>query len=521
MALNGQGSKGGRPAFPTTRIQILAALVVPFAIALYEALGWQIGHSPWQQLLVLGPFVAVCFWGGLWPGLFSAAIITAYVAVIDANPDLSSHRFETRGISNSIIAGVMYLLCALVFGIAVGRLRKSRIETYDALQEARREADQRKAAERESASISVLHNLVVESALDAIVAMDGEGRITMWNAEAERLFGWHADEINGQELARTIVPERMREAHRKGLKKFLENRVGPILGKRLEMSALTRFGGEIPVELIIVHHNAHGGDVFVGFMHDITERKAAEDAIRGINSELEQRVAQRTAELVAANKELEAFSHSVSHDLRAPLRSINGFCAAIESEYGSCLDEAGLEYLNRVRRASERMGELIEDLLKLSRVSRQEMKFEEVDLSRMASEIAKELQLADSERIATFQIEEGLTAHGDERLLRIVMENLLENAWKFTSKNLEPVKIQFGKEMRGERPYFYVRDNGAGFNMEYSARLFGPFNRLHSADEFAGNGIGLATVQRIVERHGGDVFALGEEGRGATFYWSV
>lgn len=510
-----------RPAFLGVRAQFFASLVVPAAIAVYEFLGWRLGHAMWQELVVLVPFVAVCFWAGLWPGLASALAITAYVAVIDAYPEISSHRFEARGVGSSIISGVVYTMCAAAFGIAVGKLRRSRIETFDALQQAEREADQRKAAEQESAAIAVLHDVVISSAMDAIVVMRSDGVISMWNAEAERLFGWKCDEVVGQELAATIVPERMREAHRRGLERFLEQGTGSVLGKRLEMSALTMQGSEIPVELSVAHHKGEDGHVFIGFLRDITERKAAEDAIRGMNAELEQRVAQRTAELVAANKELEAFSHSVSHDLRAPLRSINGFCAALESEYGDRLDNTALEYLHRARRASERMGELIEDLLKLSRVSRQEMRIERIDLSSMAMEVASQLRHIEPEREVTFKNEEGLATHGDERLLRIVMENLLENAWKFTSKNHVPAVIEFGMEMRSGRPYFYVRDNGAGFKMEYASRLFGPFNRLHSADDFAGNGIGLATVQRIVERHGGEVFALGEEGRGASFYWSV
>lgn len=521
MEIDNPGTTFKRPTFPSVPAQIAASFAVPVSIGVYEWLGWQVGHAPWQQLLVLGPFIAVCFLYGLWPGLASALVITAYVAVIDANPGLSSHRFESRGIGNSLLAGTVYTLCALVFGISVGRLRKSRLETYEALQEARKEAEQRRQAELEHRAIASLHHLVVSSSLDAIVAMDAAGKVTMWNPQAEALFGWKSHEIIGLELASIIIPNRMRDAHRKGLAKFLETGAGPILGKHLEMAARNRLGQEFPIELTVVHHKSDGGDVFIGFLRDITERIAAEDAIRGMNAELEQRVAQRTAELVSANRELEAFSHSVSHDLRAPLRSINGFCAALEQEFGEKLDETGREYLARVRRASERMGELIEDLLKLSRVSRQEMRAEQVDLSKLAIEVANELRQEDRSRSVEFVIEPGLIAHGDERLLRIVVENLLENAWKFTSRQSEPAVIEFGRELRAERPYFYVRDNGAGFNMEYSSRLFMPFSRLHSADEFAGNGIGLATVQRIIERHGGEVFAVGEVGKGATFLWSV
>ena len=226
-------------------------------------------------------------------------------------------------------------------------------------------------------------------------------------------------------------------------------------------------------------------------------------------------------ELQAANKELEAFSYSVSHDLRTPLRSIDGFSQILLKNHAEDLDEQGRDYLGRVGRASQRMGELIDDLLGLSRVTRAELEHKVVDLSALAKGVAAELQRSQPERRVRFEINEGLVAEGDAKLLRVVLENLLGNAWKFTGKKGEGARIEFGAERRAEGQVYYVRDDGAGFEMAYADKLFGAFQRLHGANEFEGTGIGLATVRRVVERHGGRVWAEGEVGEGATFYFTL
>ncbi len=244
------------------------------------------------------------------------------------------------------------------------------------------------------------------------------------------------------------------------------------------------------------------------------------EQIRRYAAELEQRVAERTVELAAVNKELETFAYSVSHDLRAPLRSIDGFSRALLEDYEDRLDAEGQDYLHRIRAACQRMGQLIDDLLRLSRVTRTEMYRAPVDLSALAQEIAVELQEMQPERQVEFIIQPGLMADGDARLLRVVLENLLGNAWKFTGKQ-ERARIEFGlTEVGGQQAYF-VRDDGAGFNMAYAHKLFGAFQRLHSVAEFDGNGIGLATVKRIIHRHSGRVWAEGSVGQGATFYFTL
>ena len=234
------------------------------------------------------------------------------------------------------------------------------------------------------------------------------------------------------------------------------------------------------------------------------------------NEELER----RGAELEAVNRELESFSYSVSHDLRAPLRVIDGFSHALLEDYSGKLDAEGEDYLRRVRAASQQMGQLIDDLLLLSRVTRTDIRREPVDLSAMARSIIEELRASEPERRVEFTVAEKLSALGDGRLLRIALENLLGNAWKFTARR-EDARVEFGATERDGQAVYYVRDNGAGFDMDYAGKLFGPFQRLHHAEEFEGTGVGLATVQRVVSRHGGRVWAEGVVNRGATFYFTL
>lgn len=253
-------------------------------------------------------------------------------------------------------------------------------------------------------------------------------------------------------------------------------------------------------------------------LNDITDRKLAEQELQKAYNELDERVKARTRDLEAANRELESFAYSVSHDLRQPLRAIDGFSQALLEEYNDRLDDEGREYLGRLRAGSQRMGILIDNILRLSRLSREEMHYQTVDLSAIAAEIAEELKGAEPDRQGDFVIAPGLTVHGDPALLRIALQNLLANAWKFSSQK-ERARVEFGtREVEGERA-FHVSDNGAGFDMAYGDKLFGVFQRLHGAKEFPGTGIGLAIVQRVIHRHGGRVWAEAEVGKGASFYF--
>jgi len=249
-----------------------------------------------------------------------------------------------------------------------------------------------------------------------------------------------------------------------------------------------------------------------------------EEQLRLFSADLERRVQQRTTELTSANKELESFTYSVSHDLRAPLRGIDGWSAALIEDYGNKLDEQAHEYLGRVRSETQRMGQLIDDLLRLSRVTRAEMKPTRVDLSALATTITSRIREANPERNTEFAIEPGLTGEGDPRLLEIALTNLLDNAAKFSSKRKD-AKVEFGatnhSDLGNKKTQFFVRDNGAGFDMTYASQLFGAFQRLHTANEFAGTGIGLATVQRVILRHGGTISAESKPNEGATFYFTI
>jgi light-regulated signal transduction histidine kinase (bacteriophytochrome) len=251
-------------------------------------------------------------------------------------------------------------------------------------------------------------------------------------------------------------------------------------------------------------------------VQDITKLEQAEEELQRQRSEL----ARSNAELLAANKELEAFSFSVSHDLRAPLRSIDGFSQALLEDYADKLDSTGLNDLQRVRRAAQRMSGLIDGMLDVSRVTRSQMRREQLDLSALAQSIAAELRAAEPGRQVEFAIEEDLTATGDFQLLQAAMENLLSNSWKYTSGHVR-ARIEFGKTLRDGKSPFFVRDDGAGFDPRYADRLFGAFQRLHAVTEFPGTGIGLATVQRIIRRHGGEIWAEGAVEKGATFYFTL
>ena len=255
---------------------------------------------------------------------------------------------------------------------------------------------------------------------------------------------------------------------------------------------------------------------------DLERNKVAEKSreLENLNAELDQRVQERTAELAATNAELEAFSYSVSHDLRAPLRSIDGFSAALVEDYGETIDAEGKNYLNRIRSNSQTMADLIDGLLTLSRLTRTEMRRETVNLSDNAADIMLQMRERDPQRQVKVDIAPNLITQGDGRLLRNVLENLLGNSWKFTAKT-ENAHIEFGSLLQEGQTVYFVRDNGAGFDMTYANKLFGAFQRLHGAKEYEGTGIGLATVQRIVRRHGGRIWAEGQVGVGATFFFTL
>ena len=354
---------------------------------------------------------------------------------------------------------------------------------------------------------------VVETASQAIISADIDGHITHFNRAAEHIFGYAAEAVIGKPLT-VLMPARFHQGHLDGFNRFRSTGEGRVIGSTVELVARREDGTEFPVELSLTTWKAGERSFFTGILHDITERKRREEEIK----ELNERLNHRAIEVEAVNKELETFSYSVSHDLRAPLRSINGFSQALLEDCADHLNEEGKGYLQRICAATQRMGQLIDDMLKMAWVTRSEIRMEVVDLSGLAQKIADELQRGDPERRVEWTIAPGLAAQGDPGLLRAALENLIGNAWKFTAKK-EKALIEFGFADDHSNRVFFVRDDGVGFDMAYADKLFGVFQRLHDMSEYPGTGIGLATVQRIIHRHGGRVWAEGDVGRGATFYF--
>ncbi|AKJ03756.1 sensor histidine kinase [Archangium gephyra] len=378
--------------------------------------------------------------------------------------------------------------------------------------ERRAEAERRRTEQR--------FQRIVEAAQEGLWTVDAENRTTYVNRHAAAMLGSTPEEMLGRPFVEFVDPkdhglalQELERQQRQGMSTLLD-----------DFKLVRKDGTSIwtKISACPVHDELTGQYTgSLAIVVDITRRREAEAQVRQLNTELERRIAERTAQLEYSNRELEAFAYSVAHDLRAPLRSISNFTQALTEDCAGMIDATGRDYLQRIRASSQRMAELIDGILSLSRVNRTELVETNIDLSALARSITEQIQRWKPERTVNFQIQDGLVARGDVQLLRLVLENLLGNAWKFTRE--KPVaEIQFGvlPGEGGKRVYF-VRDNGAGFDMEYQKKLFGVFQRLHTQQEFEGHGVGLATVQRIIRRHQGRVWGEGRVGEGATFYFTL
>jgi PAS domain S-box-containing protein len=383
----------------------------------------------------------------------------------------------------------------------------------------------RYAMERQRGSRALLSSdtrlkAIIDAALDAIITVDEEGRITGWSLQAERIFGWPAADALGRTLAETIVPPRYREAHLKAFARFLATQESELVGRRTELTAMRRDGTEFPVELSVACLRLEGRWLFSTFVRDITTRRRAEAEIRQLHEQLEGRVAERTSALAAANRELETFTYSVSHDLRGPLRQIDGFSRILVEHAGHNLDAKSQHYLRRIQEGTQHMGQLVDDLLNLAQLGRLDMRTCATPLDTLVNDALAELRADWGDRTIQWATGGLPRVECDPGLIKIVFTNLLSNAIKYTRPRKVAI-IEVAASVDEGRCTILVRDNGVGFNMKYADKLFGVFQRLHRADQFEGTGVGLATVQRIIHKHGGEIWAEAEPDKGATFFFTL
>jgi len=387
-------------------------------------------------------------------------------------------------------------------------LRRDPAGNPEAILESNRDITQRLREENK------FRNLL-ETAPDAIVIVDENGIIQLINAQTEKLFGFFRGELIGQPIE-MLIPARFRKAHSHHRRAYSQSPRTRSMGAGLELYGIRKDGSEFPVEISLGPLNAEEGTLVSSSIRDVSERRHADEKIRKLNAELEHRIAQ----LSVVNEELESFSYSVSHDLRAPLRHIDGFTRILRDEYSANLSDEGKHYLDRVIKAANEMGRLVDDLLNLARIGRTPMVREKVSLGEIVRRAIEELAHEAEGREIEWSIELLPEVECDPGLAKQVFLNLLSNALKFT-RGRKPAVIEIGARQAKGTEAIFVRDNGVGFDPKYGGKLFGVFQRLHKQDEFEGTGVGLATVRRIIRRHGGNVWAESEPGHGATFTFTL
>lgn len=419
-------------------------------------------------------------------------------------------RFE---VVRSLRPLLLNTLLVALFGLLLGALVLVVLRVYP-LRALKRALDTLDSEKRRA-------ELTLNSIGDGVITMDSQGTMLSSNPAAGKIFGYASADMVGQNV-KILIPPYNHPKHDFYLKRFLETGQGHRLGTEWETTARRPDGDVFPLEVSVSKFYLEGVLYFLGSMRDISERKQARDEIVRLNASLEERVQQRTAQLEAANAELQAFAFSVSHDLRTPLTTIAGFSGMLERQLGA--DKAGeraRHYLARIAAGVTQMSELIDSLLKLAQLSQLRLQWSPVDLSAIAHAVLKRCQAGEPGRVAELAIEPGLVAPCDALLLRQVLENLIGNAWKFSRPQAQ-AHIAFRRETGADGAAIYVvQDNGVGFDMAYSAKLFSNFQRLHTEPEFAGAGLGLVTVRRLITRHGGTVWGESSPGQGARFCFTL
>lgn len=428
-------------------------------------------------------------------------------AVIGAEDSLRSERHRDVQASarrTILLAAVL----TLVLGAFLTYFSRRQLLSLARIYQQSQDSISQYAAREGARAAEARYQQLVDSIKDyAIIMLDTHGNVTSWTSGAEKIKGYHASEIIGKHISTFYIPEDVHSG-----KAETELRVAAEEGRYEDESWRVRKDGtRFWANVVLFPLRDHNGIVtgYAKVTRDLTERKKIEDELR-----------RNSVALTAANKELEAFSYAVSHDLRAPLRGIDGFSQALMEDYGNELNDEAKDYLRRIRSGVQRMGRLIDDLLNLSRLTRGKMVVGEVNLSQIAKDIVSELREREPSRDIEVKILDGLVTRGDIGLITAALENLISNAWKFSSKT-QHSQIEFGSILMNGETVYFVRDNGAGFDMAYADKLFGAFQRLHHINDFQGTGIGLATVRRVVLRHGGNIWADSEVGKGATFYFTL
>lgn len=360
---------------------------------------------------------------------------------------------------------------------------------------------------------------LLESAPDATVVVNNKGIITLVNEQSKKLFGYSQDELLTQPIE-ILIPEQFHSRHIKHRQDFIEQPATRPMGAQSDLFGRRKDGSIVPVEISLSHLESEEGMLIAAAIRDISERKQTEAELAKYRKHLQELVAQRTAALEASNKELESYSQSIAHDLRQPLRAITSFSQILVADAKDKLSPEETDSLNRIVAAGKKMSQLIEDMLELSRITRQQLHPRTVNLSELSKRILAKYEASYPDCVVLTQIQDDLSAKCDPILIEIVLQQLFDNAWKFTCQS-STAKIEFACQITDNKPVFYIRDNGVGFEMKYSDKLFRPFHHPHNASQTEVTGVGLAMAKRAIERHGGSIWAESKPGHGATFFFTL